>query len=311
MATPPPTWDDARISGACACMALPTPSMHQHRGAHSAAVTDRTRRRRPGRLLRRERAQRCLGRAVHHRRVRHRHRNEQGRDDDHLLHVTSVETVLLAATPIAAHGLIYKRYTHSFVLGIPVVAAEPQLHVAEGLLSSSTSSSGVTTALSLGGGGAVFDASQAALLAWGFFVAPRAGVMRVLGARWPGRRLGLPVARRGRVPRLDRRQRGAPGLRACGVREAAGGSGSVAAYPGAGDALPLAWLWGNGGGTGSSALAHRMLSGIVTTDLAPFFCNEQEVYLYMRPAIGVADARSGVESSPMRNYVHQIHIMRL
>ncbi|RYP18512.1 hypothetical protein DL765_003887 [Monosporascus sp. GIB2] len=106
----------------------PDALLHQHHDAHDAAAPNRTRRRRPGRLLRRERAQASDEPCTTT--VRNRVTTMTTTST-----VTSVETVPPTARTIAVNRLRYKRYTHSFVSRAPSSPAfKRRAPVAEGVL---------------------------------------------------------------------------------------------------------------------------------------------------------------------------------
>ena len=214
--------------------------------------------------------------------------------------VTKVKTVQAQATSIAGNGLSYKRYTHAFsgyVRDNGFTASFFKRRTPEGVgalgsLSWSTQNwpaspprPGLLTLSSApavlnhtkAAAGAPFDAEQAAVVAQGFFVA-RAGagtyvfeVPAELADNWAYLWLGEDAY-------CDWTDRNAV-LSASRVADTISADGRFALDLADGEAVPFTYIWANGGGAGRSALRVRLPNGGVGVgvigeggaDIAPYF----------------------------------------
>ncbi|KAH8666834.1 GLEYA domain-containing protein [Xylariales sp. PMI_506] len=190
---------------------------------------------------------------------------------------TTTLTAYAVVTTIASNGIAYRKYTHSYDADLTASgftssafkSLTPDFSGALQSLSFSTPNwpSG-STALTLSDrGGASFDASQAALLLQGFFIARQTGTYTLSSSAsyidnwgylwtgdaaysdWSDANTGFQASRTG----------------------AGYYGGSTTVDMSEGDAIPLTWLWANGGGVSQSYFVVTAPDGTVTTDSTGYF----------------------------------------
>lgn len=276
----PPTWDEVLVSKACACMVLPKPSC-------TTTVTRTAQLSHPTIAARRENAaanKPCITEVVTNTVTNTITKTSTST-------VTEVETAHATATDIASGGtgLHYKRFVHTFPAkpnsGFTASFFKRRTPLAEGFLrtlewASPDWPTGPYT-LGLPSLSATdreqFEATQAAVVAQGFFVA-RAGSGTYTFIASPDTVDNWEYLWLGEDAYCDwadanaafRAMRGADG------KDVVGGRFSVDLE--AGDAVPLTWLWANGGAAARSDLRVGLPDGTVTDDLARFFvraCGEE------------------------------------
>ncbi|KAI3321025.1 GLEYA domain-containing protein [Xylariaceae sp. AK1471] len=186
---------------------------------------------------------------------------------------TTTLTAFAEATTIASSGLMYRKYTHPYDANL----------VASGFTSSAFKSltpdwRGVIHALTFddyttGGvyltieGHAAFDATQAAILAQGFFLAKETGTYTLTSSKdtidnwgylWTGDVAYSAWDDSNTAYQSSRT--GAPYV-----------TGTTTLTLNAGDAIPLTWLFANGGGPAQSVFTIITPSGASTSDTTSYF----------------------------------------
>ena len=190
---------------------------------------------------------------------------------------TVTATAYAEATSIAASGLHYRRWEHGYdanqdAPGYTVGYFKGRTPLGSGTLRSPTfRGSGNLVRV----GAEIVPGPQAAVMMQGFFVARQTGTYTL----WSGAN---------DIDNWGYLWTGAPALgdwRDDNTAFKAVRTGSKGQYTGgityltlqAGDAVPVAWLWANGGGDAASYLGIRGPNGMVTTDGSDFFvlpCND-------------------------------------
>lgn len=191
---------------------------------------------------------------------------------------TSTTTTLTAyaqATTIASNGIAYRKYTHSYnadltASGFTSSAFKSLTPDWSGVLQSITFStpnwSSGSQYLTLSDH-AAFLATQAALLLQGFFIAKETGTYTLTssssyidnwGYLWTGDAAYSSWSDSNTAYQASRTNAGYI-------------TGTTTVTLNAGDAIPLAFLWANGGGVGQSYLTVKTPSGATTTDSTGYF----------------------------------------
>ncbi|KAF4310873.1 hypothetical protein GTA08_BOTSDO13428 [Botryosphaeria dothidea] len=186
---------------------------------------------------------------------------------------TTTSTVYATATTISASGLTFRKYTHSFNANSANSGFTPSYFKTASVdftgslqdvdFSTPNWPSG-STYLTLDGN--YFDSSQAAVLMQGFFVAQATGTYTIstsasyidnYGYLWTG----------------DAAYTWTDDTTAYAATRTGAGyyGGSTTITMNAGDAIPMTWLWANGGGVGQSHFVITTPSGSSTTDSTGYF----------------------------------------
>lgn len=186
---------------------------------------------------------------------------------------TTVSTAYATATTITASGMRYRKYTHAFNAlsansGFTANFFKGKTPDFDGVTTGSlTFSSGSGNNLTLPGRPS-FDASQAAILFQGFFLAPLSGtyMMRTGGNdidNWGYLWMGPNTAYDWNNDNPDYTST------RTGTGPFTDGYGAFAAR--AGDAIPLTWLFANGGGPAASFIEFTYPGGSKNTDTRGLF----------------------------------------
>ncbi|KAI1810293.1 GLEYA domain-containing protein [Poronia punctata] len=258
----PPSWPPAAISGACSCLSLPTPcttkTVTKTLAPGTVTVTSTN-----------TLSPTAIVTAVTTITTTNTHTETTETT------ATSTITENAEATTIVSNGLVYRKYEHSYDANL----------VSSGYTSTAFKSltpdwTGVLTSLSFSSPNwpsgsqylelqdhAAFLATQSAILLQGFFLAPETGTYTlsssadlidnwgylwtgdVAYAVWDDTNTAFQASRTG----------------------AGNFGGSTTVTLNAGDAIPITWLWANGGGVAQSFFSVTTPSGSTTTDTTGFF----------------------------------------
>ncbi|KAL0260759.1 hypothetical protein SLS55_004449 [Diplodia seriata] len=186
---------------------------------------------------------------------------------------TTTTTVYATATSITASGLTYRKYTHSYNANLAASGFTPSYFKTASVdFSGSLQNLDFSTPNWPSGNsyltidGHYFASDQAAILMQGFFVAQATGTYTIstsadyidnYGYLWTG----------------DAAYTWTDGTTAYAATRTGGGyfGGSTSITLNAGDAVPMTWLWANGGGVGRSHFVITTPSGSSVTDTTGYF----------------------------------------
>ncbi|KKY24082.1 hypothetical protein UCDDS831_g02738 [Diplodia seriata] len=186
---------------------------------------------------------------------------------------TTTTTVYATATSITASGLTYRKYTHSYNANLAASGFTPSYFKTASVdFSGSLQNLDFSTPNWPSGNsyltidGHYFASDQAAILMQGFFVAQATGTYTIstspdyidnYGYLWTG----------------DAAYTWTDGTTAYAATRTGGGyfGGSTSITMNAGDAVPMTWLWANGGGVGRSHFVITTPSGSSVTDTTGYF----------------------------------------
>ncbi|KAL1646946.1 hypothetical protein SLS58_003083 [Diplodia intermedia] len=257
----PSSWQASAISSACACLSIPTPS----------TTTTITTTLVPGTVT--DAATQTLTPTSTRSAVTVTETSTNTITDFTTTTTTTTTTVYATATSITASGLTYRKYTHSFNANLAASGFTPSYFKTASVdFSGSLQNLDFSTPNWPSGNsyltidGHYFASDQAAILMQGFFVARATGTYTIstspdyidnYGYLWTG----------------DAAYTWTDGTTAYAATRTGGGyfGGSTSIAMNAGDAVPVTWLWANGGGVGRSHFVITTPSGSSVADTTGYF----------------------------------------
>ncbi|KAL1618797.1 hypothetical protein SLS56_010400 [Neofusicoccum ribis] len=258
----PTSWAASAISSACSCLSIPTPS----------TTTTLTTTLVPGTVT--DTATQTLTPTSTRSTVTTTETSTNTITDYSTTTTTTTTTVYATATTISTGGLSYRKYTHSYNADSSSSGFTPSYFKTASVDFSGSSVQNLDFSTPNWPSGSAyltfdshyFESSQAAILLQGFFVAQATGTYTIstsssyidnYGYLWTG----------------DAAYSWADNTAAYAATRTGAGyyGGSTSITMNAGDAIPMTWLWANGGGVGRSHFVITTPSGSSVSDTTGYF----------------------------------------